>query len=105
MGWQRWGDTFTGWYRVGAERFQGEIAFRSPWSCSFKVLAAEELIACCGIHARCFIPQGKPLASGLRWFEVHFDRRPQSVEAGIVAIEQMLRAAQFKRNNLWYTVN
>jgi len=94
MGWKRSGDVYMGSYVVGTKWLEGEIFFRSAWDCAFKVLAPKDVITGCGEHRKCFIPQGRNSASGLRWYEVHFNERPRSISSGVIAIQQMLSRAQ-----------
>lgn len=94
MGWKRSGALYRGRYLVGTRRLQGEIFFRSAWDCEFKVLTTKNLIVSCGKHRRCFIRRGRQSPAGLRWYEVHFDKRPRSISSGIIAIQQMLSRAQ-----------
>lgn len=76
---------------------QGRVRFRSRWDCEFTVRAPADLVAACGRHRSCFIPRSKPGADGRRWFEVHFERRPDSAVSGILALQETLRRAATDR--------
>ena len=92
-GWRASGTHYTGHYRVGEYALPGKIAFRSKWDQRFEVLTSHNLINACGEHRRCFVPLRNYHPPGRRWFSVHFNRRPQTLSSGILALQKLLSIA------------
>jgi len=92
--WRKSGHTYSGEYSVKGHRFKGRASFQSAWDCSFRICAPDDLIEACGEHRRCFLRKRRSTTPGRMWFEVHFQEPPESLRAGIVAIETTLSQAR-----------
>lgn len=91
-GWRRRGRTATGYYRTRRGSWQGKIRYDFAGGLAYYVHDPPDRILN-GPHGMCFTDdEGSSTSRG--WYRVHFARRPNDVDSGLLIIEASLAGAR-----------